>query len=118
MTTPGRMVWPEHGQMWWARARLFGVGVAFALLGITWEMVRFVVQRLRVVVQRQRAAMPGSGILASYLGDVALYTENRYRWRPSDVLCTDAPRDAIRRRMVRGLVEMAAQGYDRWYVVA
>ena len=96
---------------WCVRLNLFGVGVAFALLGVTWELMRFLVRRFHI-------AMPGTGVLARYLGDVALYTENRYRYRPTTVALTDAPRDAIRRRMVRGLVDMASCRYDRWYVVA
>ena len=95
----------------WVRLKLFVVGIAFALLGVTWELMRFLVRRLHI-------AMPGTGVLARYLGDVALYTENRYRYRPTTVALTDAPRDAIRRRMVRGLVDMASCRYDRWYVVA
>lgn len=94
------------------RLRLFGVGVTFALLGVTWELLRFLVRRLRI-------AMGGSGILVRSLGDVQLYTENRYRYRPADVVAfTDAPRDAIRRRMIKGLVDMALGPYHRWYVVA
>ena len=93
------------------RAKLFGVSIAFALLGVTWELLRFLLRRIRVV-------MAGSSVLARYLGDVALYTDNEYQFRPEVVKLTDAPRDAIRRRMVRGLVDMACEKYDRWYVVA
>ena len=101
----------ERNVPWSSRLKLFGVGVAFALLGVTWELMRYLVRRIRI-------AMPGSGVLARYLGDVALYTHNRYRYRPTTVAVTDTPRDAIRRRMVRGLVDMGSRGYDRWYVVA
>ena len=95
----------------WVRAKLLGVGIVFALLGVTWELARFLLRRLRVVVT-------GSSLLARYLGDVALYTEDEYRYRPEAVKLTDSPRDAIRRRMVRGLVDMACERYERWYVVA
>ena len=101
----------ERHKPWCLRLKLFCVGVAFALLGVTWELMRFLVRRFHI-------AMPGTGVLARYLGDVALYTENQYRYRPTTVTRTDAPRDAIRRRMVRGLVDMASCQYDRWYVVA
>ena len=94
------------------RLRLFGVGIAFALLGVTWELLRFVARRLRI-------AIVGSSVLVRYLGDVQLYTENRYRFRPADLVkLTDAPRDAIRRRMISALLQMAMKKYDRWYVVA
>ncbi len=93
------------------RTKLFGVGISFILLGVTWELLRFLVRVLHI-------AMPGSGVLVQYLADISLYTENRYRFRPPHVVLTDAPRDAIRRRMVRGLVDMAEGNYDRWYVVA
>ena len=93
------------------RLRLFGVSVAFILLGATWELLRFVVRRLRI-------AMAGSGVLVSHLGDVQLYTDDRYHYRPADVKLTDAPRDAVRRRMVGGLLKMALSRYDRWYVFA
>lgn len=100
-----------NGTMLCTRCRLFGVGVAFLLLGMSWELLRFIVRRLRIVIG-------GSGVLARYLGDVLLYTENRYRYRPSNVKTTDAPRDAIRRRMVGGLLEMSLKSYDRWYILA
>ena len=93
------------------RLHLFGVGVAFALLGATMELARFIVRRFRI-------ATVGPGIFVSHLGDVQLYTENRYKYRPTDVMLTDAPRDAIRRRMVSGLLKMALRQYDRWYVIA
>jgi len=93
------------------RLKLLGVGIVFALLGVTWELLWFLALRLRVVTAR-------SGILVQYLGDVALYTENSYRYRPEKVAFTDAPRDAIRRRMVRGLIDMAGRKYDRWYILA
>ena len=100
-----------NGTMLCSRSKLFGVGVAFLLLGMSWELLRFIVRRLRIVIG-------GSGVLARYLGDVLLYTENRYRYRPSNVKTTDAPRDAIRRRMVGGLLEMSLKSYDRWYILA
>lgn len=93
------------------RVRLFGVGVAFLFLGVTWELLRFIARRLRIVIG-------GSGVLVRYLGDVQLYTENRYRFRPAQAKSTDAPRDAIRRRMIDGLLEMSLKSYDRWYILA
>ena len=98
-----------------ARVKLFGVGISFVLTGMTWELIRVLV---RMLGRWRRVSVPGSGVLVRYLGDVELYTEARYGFRPSAALRTDRPRDAIRRRMVRGLVDMARRGYTRWYVVA
>lgn len=99
----------------WVRLRLFGVAVCFLLLGLTWEVARFLLRRLTLL---RNARVSGSGVLVRYIGDVQLYMQKAYRWSPQGALPMDRPRDLIRRRMVHGLVEMASKKYDRWYVVA
>ena len=53
-----------------------------------------------------------------YVGNVKLYQDRRYHSAPSVDGMVERPRVAIRKRMARGLVRMALQGYGRWYVVA
>ena len=105
------MIAPDSGPMHWTRLKLFLVGIWFSALGLTWELLRVIAKWLRI-------AAPGSGVLVRHLGDVELYTDNAYRFRPEKASASDRPRDAIRRRMITALTVMAGEGYDRWYLVA
>lgn len=102
---------PGSGSKIFTRAKLFLVAIWFTALGLTWELMRIVLRWLRIVA-------PGSGVLVGYLGDVELYTEDIYHFRPRAAPFTDRPRDAIRRRMIAAITLMANQEYDRWYMVA
>jgi hypothetical protein len=56
--------------------------------------------------------------LVAYMGDIKLYQATHWSGgnRMPDI--DQPPRIAIRRRMVRTLVDMALDGHDRWYVLA
>jgi hypothetical protein len=58
-------------------------------------------------------------ILVEYLGDVKLYQQDK---RIGKQILTDIgknpPRVSIRRRVISTYVEMALEGYDRWYVLS
>jgi hypothetical protein len=54
----------------------------------------------------------------NYLSGVKLYSQDmRAGGSPMDGP-DEPPRAAIRRRMVRTMVDVAAAGYDRWYILA
>ena len=94
------------------RLRLAGVGLAFLLILLTLTAVFTVISRLF------RVSLKGPGILVSYLGDVKLYQDRKRSGKGPLEDIGLAPRVSIRRRMVRGIVRMATDGYDRWFVLA
>ncbi|MEA5509460.1 hypothetical protein VB715_06760 [Crocosphaera sp. UHCC 0190] len=57
-------------------------------------------------------------ILVQYLGDIKLYQQGRRQGKGPLVDLGQRPRLSIRRRMVKGLVEMSLRNYDRWYVLS
>ncbi|EAZ94180.1 hypothetical protein [Crocosphaera chwakensis] len=57
-------------------------------------------------------------ILVQYLGDVKLYQEGKRTGKGPLVDLGQPPRVSVRRRMVKGLVNMSLRNYDRWYVLS
>ncbi|ACB51784.1 unknown [Crocosphaera subtropica ATCC 51142] len=57
-------------------------------------------------------------VLVQYLGDIKLYQEGKREGKGPLVDLGQPPRVAIRRRMIKGLVEMSLRNYDRWYVLS
>lgn len=98
----------------WVRVRLqlYLVGAIFLLILTTWTLARNVVQRLL------RGSIPPPGILANYVGDVKLILQSARHTEGSLADLGQPPRVSIRRRMIRGLVDMALSSYDRWYILA
>lgn len=57
-------------------------------------------------------------ILVQYLGDVKLYQQGKREGLGPLIDLGQPPRISVRRRMVKGLVEMSLRNYDRWYVLS
>ena len=57
-------------------------------------------------------------ILVQYLGDVKLYQQGKREGKGPLIDLGEPPRISVRRRMVKGLVEMSLRNYDRWYVLS
>jgi hypothetical protein len=64
-------------------------------------------------------------VLANYVSAVKLYTQRRrfgagLLWRREEFLDSagEPPRVSIRRRMIRTIADVAANKYDRWYILA
>ena len=57
-------------------------------------------------------------ILIQYLGDVKLYQQGARVGKGPLVDLGQPPRGSIRRRMVKGLVQMSLSKYDRWYILS
>ncbi|WP_107671032.1 hypothetical protein [Cyanothece sp. BG0011] len=57
-------------------------------------------------------------ILVQYLGDIKLYQEGKRTGKGPLMDLGQPPRVSVRRRMVKGLVEMSLRDYDRWYVLS
>jgi hypothetical protein len=98
------------------RMRLFGVTVLGLIAPVFVMAIGKILQRWFGV------KFLAPNLIAEYVGDVRLYaTDGTPSWLPLQ-FAGEPPRTAIRRRMIRGLVDMALaakeHGYERWYVLA
>ena len=102
------------------RARLFAVGVIFLLILGSITVLGFVARRLgfRFASPGPDRTVLGPEILVKYIGDVKLYQQGKWMGQGALEDRGYPPRVAIRRRVVRALVDMALENYDRWYVLA
>ena len=64
-------------------------------------------------------------VLANYVSAVKLYTQRRrfgagFLWHREEFLDSigEPPRVSIRRRIIRAIADVAANKYDRWYILA
>lgn len=94
------------------RIRLFAVATIFLLTLLSLSLVNFVFRRFLA------GRIPGPDILVSYVGDVKLYQQRHQPAKGPIADMNQPPRVAIRRRMVRAMVDVALEPYDRWYVLA
>lgn len=102
---------PGARHRWLARSLLFAAGVLALLTLVTWSLLKKVVAFLA-------PRIPDASLIFLFLGDVKVYQQpgGPGRGTPED---PDMPtRTTIRRRMVSAMVDMAAAGHDRWYVLA
>lgn len=99
-------------QEWLVRFRLWFAGVAFLMAMGSVGLLNYLLRRLHA------GQLPGVDIFYRYLGDVKLYQDRK---RAGEGALTDVgepPRVAIRRRMIRVLVDVWRADYDRWYLLA
>lgn len=96
----------------WTRLRLFWVSLVILLILPILSLLNFVLRGLLAF------NIPRPDIFAQFIGDVKLFQqETRIGKGPLQDLGLP-PRVTVRRRMIRGLVEMALGQYDRWYILA
>lgn len=120
---PGTVGWflaepePKEGRGFrarlWTRLRLFFAAYLVAVIGLVLSLGRALIQFLF------RLNLPDPVRTAiAYMSDVKLYTQpTSPEAVPLDHLGQHA-RFAIRARVVRGAVDVAGQGYERWWVLA
>ena len=94
------------------RGKLFLIAIFFCLVLLTLSLINFVLTKFL------KGRLPGPDIIASYVGDVKLLLQERREGHGPIYDLGLPPRASVRRRIVKGLVEMALTGYDRWYVAA
>ena len=107
-------------QSLWNRVRLFGVGFVAVLAAASIGLVTFLAERILKIQPPDIVRT-----FVNYVAGVKLYNQ-RHRMgagipsQQQDFLDSvgEPPRVSIRRRMIRALLTMRMQGYDRWYVVA
>ncbi|HWO99353.1 MAG TPA: hypothetical protein VNL74_01840 [Methylococcus sp.] len=105
---PGR----AERREWLVRFRLWFAGVVFLMAMGSVGLLNYLLRRLHA------GQLPGADVFYRYLGDVKLYQDRK---RAGEGALTDVgepPRVAIRRRMIRVLVDVWQADYDRWYLLA
>jgi len=94
------------------RFRLFHISTSFGLSVFSIAIVNAVLKRLNF------PPLPSTRIIVNYLSGVKLYSQHtRAGGGPMDGP-DEPPRAAIRRRMVRAIVDAATAKFDRWYILA
>jgi hypothetical protein len=103
---------PSWIVMAWTRVRLYGVATVFLLVLLSLSLANFILSRFLA------GRIPGPDILVSYIGDVKLYQQRGRAAAGPIADMNQPPRVAIRRRMIRTMVDAALADYDRWYILA
>lgn len=96
----------------WTRLRLFWVSLVILLILPFLSLLNFVLRRLLAF------KIPPPDIFAQFIGDVKLFQQEKQIGKGPLQDIGLPPRVTLRRRMIRGLVEMALRRYDRWYILA
>lgn len=97
---------------WRNRLRMIFVSMLFGFSAFSIALINMILKRLDF------APMLSSDVLVNYLSGVKLYSQDkRAGGSPMDGP-DEPPRAAIRRRMIRVMIDVAKSGYDRWYILA
>ncbi|MDJ0509783.1 MAG: hypothetical protein QNJ64_11085 [Crocosphaera sp.] len=96
----------------WGRLRFFWVSLVILLV--------LPVLSFLSIILRKILGFNGlrPDILVQYLGDIKFYQEGERKGKGPLMDLGHRPRISIRRRMIKGLVEMSLRNYDRWYVLS
>jgi hypothetical protein len=122
LPTANRVVPPvvPHDRPLWDRLRLFALSSFFSILGMSLGLVTFLVTRLFNIDTPQFLQ-----ILTNYVSAIKLYNQRRrfgpgLWWGREEFLdaTNEPPRVSIRRRMIRGIADVACKRYNRWYIMA
>lgn len=105
---------PEHsGQLpLHNRLRMAFVSMLFGFSAFSIALINMILKRLDF------SPFLSTDILVNYLSGVKLYSQDkRAGGSPMDGP-DEPPRAAIRRRMIRVMIDVARSGYDRWHILA
>lgn len=104
--------WGNAARELMVRLRLWAFANVFLLSALTVNVLNYALRRFRL------GELPGVEVFYQFVGDVKLYQD---RGKPQLGPLTDLGdprRVAIRRRMVRVLIDAYRARYERWYVLA
>ena len=103
----------NHGKIsLWNRGRMAYVSILFGFSAFSVALINMILKRLNF------APFPLTQTIVNYLSGVKIYSQDlRAGGSPMDGP-DEPPRAAIRRRMIRAMVEVATAGYDRWHILA
>jgi hypothetical protein len=97
---------------YWGRLRMGYVSALFGFSAFSVALINLILK------QFDFPQFPLTATIVNYLSAVKLYSQNfRAGGSPMDGP-DEPPRAAIRRRMIRTMVDVATAGYDRWYILA
>jgi hypothetical protein len=97
---------------WWHRFRMAYVAILFGLSTFSISFINLILKRINF------SPLFTTEVIVNYLSAVKLYSQTkRAGGSPMDGP-DEPPRSAIRRRMIRTMIDVAATDYDRWYVLA
>jgi hypothetical protein len=94
------------------RLRMAYVSILFGLSAFSIALVNVILKRLNF------GALFSTAVIVNYLSAVKLYSQDRRAGGGPMEGPDEPPRAAIRRRMVRAMVDVATAAYDRWYILA
>jgi hypothetical protein len=96
----------------WNRFRMAYVAMLFGLSTFSIAFINMILKRL------EAAPVLSTGVIVNYLSGVKLFNQTtRAGGSPMDGP-DEPPRVAMRRRMIRAMIDVAAAEYDRWYILA
>jgi len=94
------------------RVRMLYISVLFGFSAFSVALINMILKRLDF------SPLPLTATIVNYLSAVKLYSQNsRAGGSPMDGP-DEPPRAAIRRRMIRVMIDVAKAGYERWYILA
>jgi len=94
------------------RTRMAYTSALFGLSAFSVALINLVLKRLGF------SALPLTATIVNYLSAVKLYSQEKRAGGGTMDGPDEPPRAAIRRRMIRAMIEVAEAGYDRWYIIA
>jgi hypothetical protein len=94
------------------RLRMAYISALFALSAFSVALINLILKRLGF------SALPLTATIVNYLSAVKLYSQERRAGGGTMDGPDEPPRAAIRRRMIRAMIDVAEAGYDRWYILA
>ncbi|HZC55715.1 MAG TPA: hypothetical protein VE396_06650 [Xanthobacteraceae bacterium] len=97
---------------YWDRIRMGYVSALFGFSAFSVALINVILKQFNF------SSLPLTATIVNYLSAVKLYSQNfRAGGGPMDDP-DDPPRAAIRRRMIRVMIDVAVANYDRWYILA
>lgn len=97
---------------WRNRFRMGYISALFGLSGFSVAFINLILKRLNF------PPLPLTATIVNYLSGVKLYSQDTRAGGDTMDGPDEPPRAAIRRRMIRVMMNVATKGYDRWYVLA
>ncbi|ELR98516.1 hypothetical protein [Gloeocapsa sp. PCC 73106] len=100
----------ENKITFFARVEYFGIALLLLILQPILYFVNYILQFIWGNINLN--------IFSQYMGKVKLYQQEGKKGKGYLQDLNEPPRYSIRRRMIKGLVQMATGNYDRWYILA
>jgi hypothetical protein len=97
---------------WWSRLRMLYISILFGFSACSIAVVNLFFKRLDF------KPILSTDVIVNYLSAVKLYSQDRRAGGGPMDGPDEPPRAAIRRRMVRAMMDVALQDYHRWYILA